>query len=183
MHLNQLYGLFGRSLQLVETKNIYMEDLPKYLASKTVKSWIEINDEIGVVLLHNNINKNVLKSLNIELNTNLSSDYQFVKSNVALAAAVTAYARIHMRKYKLNYNILYTDTDSILTTVPLPECEVGKKLGQMKDELNGKVIAEGYFLGIKQYGNYYLDDDGKRIEKSVFAGISLAKLLIIFRRY
>ena len=42
----------------------------------------------------------------------------------------------------------------------------------MKDELNGKIIEEAYFLGIKQYGYYYYDEENKRIEKSVFAGVT-----------
>ena len=41
----------------------------------------------------------------------------------------------------------------------------------MKDELNGCRISEAYFLGIKQYGYWYLDETGQRIEKSVWAGV------------
>ena len=41
----------------------------------------------------------------------------------------------------------------------------------MKDELNGSVIKEAYFLGIKKYGYWYLDNDGQRIEQSVIAGV------------
>ncbi len=39
-----------------------------------------------------------------------------VKSNVAIAAAVTSYARIHIYKYKMLAGCHYTDTDSIFTT-------------------------------------------------------------------
>ena len=41
----------------------------------------------------------------------------------------------------------------------------------MKDELGGLVIKEAYFLGIKQYGFWYYDKEGNRIEKSVWAGV------------
>ena len=41
----------------------------------------------------------------------------------------------------------------------------------MKEELNGKVIQEGLFLGIKKYGYWYLDDNNNKIEASVFAGV------------
>ncbi len=41
----------------------------------------------------------------------------------------------------------------------------------MKDELDGNIIKEAYFLGIKQYGFWYLKDNIK-IEKSVWAGIT-----------
>jgi len=40
---------------------------------------------------------------------------------------------------------------------------IGKELGLMKDELDGKVIKEAYFLGIKQYGYYYYDTQGNKI--------------------
>ena len=43
----------------------------------------------------------------------------------------------------------------------------------MKDELNGGV--DGYFLGIKQYGYWYLDNNGNRIDKSVFVGAGREK--------
>ena len=42
----------------------------------------------------------------------------------------------------------------------------------MKDELNGLIIKQAYFLGIKQYGYWYLDKDNNRIQKSVWAGVS-----------
>jgi len=92
-------------------------------------------------------------------------------SNVALAAAVSAYARIHMIYYKLLPGTVYTDTDSIFTTDILPDLLIGDELGEMKDELKGKIIQEGLFLGIKKYGYWYLDDN-KKIDKSVFAGVN-----------
>nr|YP_009493086.1 DNA polymerase [Ganoderma tsugae]AWJ63881.1 DNA polymerase [Ganoderma tsugae] len=39
-----------------------------------------------------------------------------------------------------------------------------------KDELDGCVIEEIYVLGIKQYGFWYYDKQGNRVEKSVWAG-------------
>lgn len=57
-----------------------------------------------------------------------------------VASAVTSYARILMTPYKLNTDIAYTDTESIITTKPLPSHLIGKELGQMKDELEGGII-------------------------------------------
>jgi len=106
------------------------------------------------------------------LDINLSNNVNFeVKSNVALAAAVTAYSRIHMLPFKMSGDVLYTDTDSIFTSKKLEDSLVGKELGLMKDELDGIVIKEAYFLGIKQYGYKYIDDNNNTIEKSVFAGV------------
>ena len=63
-----------------------------------------------------------------------------MKSNVAIAAAVTSYARIHMMDYKMKYDCYYSDTDSIFISEKLPNFEIGYDLGQMKDELNGLII-------------------------------------------
>lgn len=43
MHLNQLYGYFGRRKTLIETRNVYNEDLIKYYGSYTIFSEIKIN--------------------------------------------------------------------------------------------------------------------------------------------
>jgi hypothetical protein len=52
MHLNQLYGIFGRKLDQIETINIYKKDLYKYLSSRIVKNIIEINSEIVCLLIY-----------------------------------------------------------------------------------------------------------------------------------
>ena len=89
-------------------------------------------------------------------------------SNVAIASAVTAYARIHMIQFKNNENCFYTDTDSIFTDKPLDIKFMGKEIGLMKDEMNGIIINKGLFLGIKKYGYQYLDAEGNLIDTSVY---------------
>jgi len=112
----------------------------------------------------------------------LKSSNRIVLSNVAVAAAVTSYARIHMIYYKLLPGTVYTDTDSIFTTDELPEFLIGPGLGQMKDELNGKVIPatlEGIFLGLKKYGYWYYakaDANNNKVEASIFAGVKINSL-------
>jgi hypothetical protein len=111
---------------------------------------------------------------------------------VAIAAAVTSYARIHMIDFIDNSDVVYTDTDSIFATKLLDNNLVGKDLGLMKDEKNGNIIEEAYFFGIKQYGYTYRDfttSDGNRhsylpcdwftyVDSSVFAGIKRNTLKI-----
>lgn len=96
-------------------------------------------------------------------------------SNVALAAAVTAYARIAMIPIKIDPNTLYTDTDSAFTTKMIDSELLGAELGQYKDELKGNIIREAYFLGPKKYGYYIniVDESGNVIRKeySVFSGV------------
>jgi hypothetical protein len=115
MHLNQLYGIFGRKKELIETINIYKKDLPKYLLHKIIRNIIVINE--GSILIQKNIDSNIINELNTKFNLNYNSQYSEVKNNVAIAAAVTAYARIHMIPFKLNEDIYYTDT--IFTSKPL----------------------------------------------------------------
>lgn len=171
LHLNALYGYFGRRQDLIETVNVSNTSLHKYLSTRIVKELLKINDDYSTLLLSANINQTVLRNLNMICESNIKSSNRIVMSNVAIAAAVTSYARIHMLYYKLLPGTVYTDTDSIFTTDILPDHLIGPELGQMKDELNGSFINEGLFLGIKKYGYWYLDNNNLKVEASVFAGV------------
>jgi hypothetical protein len=171
MHLNTLYGIFGRRYDLLETRNIYKKDLENYIFRRAIKSIIPINDKIITLLMHSNIRYDLIKELNSELDIELRNQYNLVKANVAIASAVTSYARIHMIPFKIDGNCIYSDTDSIFTTKKLELKFIGSDLGLMKDELKGLIIKEGYFLGIKKYGYQYIDNRGSLITKSTFAGI------------
>lgn len=80
-----------------------------------------------------------------------------------------------MIKYKtmVGYEVYYTDTDSIFVNKALPDEMIGDGLGQMKDELKGNVISQGYFLGIKKYC-YIVNGE----TKSVFSGVKRSSLTI-----
>src|ERR1700753_2047068 len=106
------------------------------------------------------------------------TEFHFIKdftnpimSNVALSAAVTAYARIAMIPYKINPNTLYTDTDSAFISESINSNLIGTDLGLMKDELNGNTINEAYFVGPKKYGYYLINELGIKKEYSVFSGV------------
>jgi DNA polymerase type B, organellar and viral len=171
MHLNQLYGIFGRRKEIISTVNVYNKDLFKLLACKIVKSIIEIDDNLSTVLIIDNIDNDIINKLNIEVDREYVSKFKLVKNNVAISSAVTAYARIHMMDFKLNFDIYYTDTDSAILGSDLPKHLVGKELGLMKDELKGCVIKEALIFDIKKYGYWYIDENNKKIEKSVIAGV------------
>jgi hypothetical protein len=83
--------------------------------------------------------------------------------NVGIAAAITAYARIHMSQFKNNpnFNLYYSDTDSAYFDKPLPDYLVSNTiLGKMKLEY---VLTDAIFLAPKMY---YLETiDGKVIYK------------------
>lgn len=173
MHLNQFYGYFGRKQELLETVNINKEDLHLYLTTRIIKADIEIDENTITLLMYSNLNDDIM----LELKDSISLDiknirYSNVKSNVGIASAVTAYARIHMIPFKLNNDVYYSDTDSIFVGNELHKSQIGTEIGLMKDELNGLLIKEAYFLGIKQYGYYYIDSLGNKVEKSVFSGVT-----------
>ena len=77
-----------------------------------------------------------------------------------------------MIAFKIDGFCVYSDTDSTFTTKKLDEKFIGNDLGLMKDELNGLIIKEAYFWGIKKSGYQYLDKNNNLITKSVFAGVS-----------
>jgi len=78
-----------------------------------------------------------------------------------------------MIPFKLKDSVIYTDTDSIFTTQKISKSLIGKGLGLMKDEMDGILIKEALFLGIKKYGYYYYDNEGSRVEKSTIAGVKI----------
>jgi DNA polymerase elongation subunit (family B) len=93
------------------------------------------------------------------LYTNLESH----NVNVAIAAAITAYARIHMSQFKNNpnFNLYYSDTDSIYIDRPLPpEFISSTELGKLKLE---NVLIDAIFLAPKVY--YLETEEGKVIYK------------------
>jgi hypothetical protein len=83
--------------------------------------------------------------------------------NVGIAAAITAYARIHMSKFKNNpnFNLFYTDTDSAYLDRPLPDYMVSNtELGKMRLEY---VLDKAVFLAPKVY--YLITESGEHIYK------------------
>ena len=107
--LNNLYGYFGRKQINISTQNVKNINIEPLLLTRVIKTISEINDEYSTVLAYTNINYKILEKLNNELENNIESFHSPIKSNVAIAAAVTAYARIVMIPFKLDPNTLYTD--------------------------------------------------------------------------
>jgi hypothetical protein len=100
----------------------------------------------------------------IEDNTTLpSKPSNGVKSCVAIAAAITAYGRVTLNRYKNipGNKYLGGDTDSVIMQNPLPSEYVGKELGMMKFEDD---IPFGLFADKKLY--YAINSKGKENIKS-----------------
>jgi hypothetical protein len=176
MHLNQLYGYFGRSLELIHTSNFTLDELKEHLGTRLINNIIQVTDDKFLTLFQTNLNNRIIKQLNIKIDMDIKNITKKIKSNVAIASAITSYAQIKMIDYKnicqnLGINIYYTDTDSLFTDKALPNYLIGSEIGQLKDELNGGIITKAYFLGIKKYGYEYLDNNDKLKFKSVFSGV------------
>ena len=85
---------------MIETKNILNKDLENYITKYSIFSIININDKISTLLMSSNLDYDLINELNNELKTDIVSPLRKVQSNVAIASAVTSYARIEMMKYK-----------------------------------------------------------------------------------
>jgi hypothetical protein len=128
--------------------------------------------------MSSNLDYDLINEIKDDTKLDLMTSFRNVKSNVAIAAAVTAYARIEMMELKmllinLGIKLYYTDTDSFFVDGDIPSYLIGNDLGQLKDELKGGYIKKAYFLGIKKYG--YIDD--QNFTHSVFSGIERNSLI------
>nr|YP_007475385.1 DNA polymerase [Microbotryum lychnidis-dioicae]AGE14599.1 DNA polymerase [Microbotryum lychnidis-dioicae] len=171
--LNTLYGYFGRSITVNQPLTCEESELDKLILMEVVDNYRPLGIKGYLVLLKTNLSKTQITEINKAVGGTGKGRKALVTSNVAVAAAVTANARVIMIKYKRlpNNTLFYTDTDSIFLQKPLDPNLCNSKLGFMKDELSGKVIDKAYFLGIKQYCYTYYDHSNTLYTKSVFAGV------------
>jgi len=147
--LNNLYGIFGRSLQGFKPYIIQKKDAGPLITLLKSKALTNINDNYSLILTDDSTQAKNLAKLDCQvLSVGSKSNISHTRANVAIAAAITSYARIHMMELKLNYDVCYSDTDSVFTTHPLPSHLIGPELGQLKDELGGATIDKAYFLGL-----------------------------------
>jgi len=151
---NSLYGKFGMkdgTKQIVILRNVTPEDKLKisFVLKSNCKHIIDIIE----------LNDHILLEIN---KPNENNEYHGTDVNVAIASAITAYARIHMSQFKNNpdYKLYYSDTDSAVTNKPLPDHLVGTALGQLKLE---HIITKAVFLAPKVYA--LITEDGKEIIK------------------
>jgi len=141
--MNSLYGRFGMVDNFIISQIMNKEDYDKF--EKLDKN----NSIIDVIDLDDNLLVQT-KNQKVELDTLLDNSSEIHNINIAIAAAITGYARIHMSQFKNNkdYNLYYSDTDSIYIDTPLNETFISEKLGFMKLEY---VCKDAIFLSPKVY--------------------------------
>jgi len=170
--LVSLYGRLGFKPDFPVTKIVTLEELKFYIDSFMFEDWVELSSDLYLLTYKQSLvgtSTEIIKrerqsKLKQELNSRLR---RILYSNTAvhLAAAITSYARIHMYQYIQDESVVYTDTDSIITTKPLPEEDISSnELGKMKLETKhvDYVAARGKFFVLR-------DPEGK--EKVVKSGI------------
>jgi LEA14-like dessication related protein len=90
--MNSLYGVFGRSNDLIETRNILKSELLTYSLSNIILNTIDISRYKYTILMLRNMDQELVEDLKLKFNTILTNDEVKINNNVA--AAVTGYARI-----------------------------------------------------------------------------------------
>jgi hypothetical protein len=142
--LNSLYGRFGMDDNFSKIEVISKKDYSKFEVDMK-DSIIDIVDLEHSYLVE-------IKNPKNELLTALDNGSETHNVNIAIAAAVTAYARIHMSQFKNNPNfpnLYYTDTDSVYFDGPLPDSFINSsELGKMK--LEG-IYDKAVFIAPKVY--------------------------------
>jgi DNA polymerase elongation subunit (family B) len=148
--LNSLYGRFGMDDNFANIEVIHKD----YYADFENKFLDQIEEKIS-------LDEYILVFYKSE---------KFIEDNesthnvsIGIAAAITAYARIHMSQFKNNpkINLYYTDTDSVYTDSDLDDSLIDDKiLGKLKLE---NICKKAIFLTPKVY--CLLTEEGKLIHK------------------
>jgi hypothetical protein len=154
--LNSLYGRFGM--------NDSFPNITIFDTFKEFKIWFKDHSEDVIDFME--LGDKVLVQHRSENQDNYTDTWGGMETHnvsVGIAAAITAYARIHMSQFKNNpnFNLYYSDTDSIYIDRPLPDEFISSTiLGKMKLEY---VLIDAIFLAPKVY--YLQMEDGKVIYK------------------
>nr|AWX52929.1 hypothetical protein [Lactarius sp. (in: basidiomycete fungi)] len=150
--LNSLYGRFGMIDQfpeiLIFDNKKSFNDFAKVF-SEDVLNTIDLGDKLLVKYISEDAKRSTMLYGNLETH-NVS---------IAIAAAITAYARVHMSQFKNNPNfkLYYSDTDSIYIDKALPNEFISQtELGKLKLE---NILTKGIFLAPKTYSLLTKDDD------------------------
>jgi hypothetical protein len=134
--LNSLYGRFGMDDNFANINIIHKDYLGDFE-----------NKFFDLIISKTELDEYIL--VETKTSYNIEDDESSHNVSIAVAAAITAYARIHMSQFKNNpsYNLYYTD--SVYIDKPLPTDLINSKiLGKMKLE---NILTDAIFLAPKLY--------------------------------
>lgn len=149
--MNSTYGRFGMAPVLTDVNVFTPNDILNYHDSTKFLNITNINENL-VMVTSQSIENEVL---------DIDSPNNNLKISLPIAAAITSYARMCIHEYKQaaaeNGTLLYSDTDSIITSAPLDDSLLGPQLGQLKLE---NVAEKGVFLSAKVYALHNVTING-----------------------
>jgi hypothetical protein len=150
--MNSLYGRFGMDYRLYEHIIINNDELYNLIDNYSINEVIELSNNKSLISYLDN---KKIESINLD---NKSS----FNISISVASAITACSRIHMSQFKSinnEFNLYYSDTDSIYIDKPLDDSFISNELGKMKLEY---IFDEAVFISPKVYGGVF---DNKEIVK------------------
>jgi DNA polymerase type B, organellar and viral len=162
--LNSLWGKFGQRTNLIECRVL-----------KTAKEIYEYNQSIR---MGNYVEKGERQVGNIALMKKFVNSRKWNKKNIAVAAFVTAHARIRLWNTlaQLGDRVLYHDTDSIVYERRNAKdfmVEEGMFLGEWESETGDNMIHEFVALAPKTYAYKFINDKGVLEEHIKAKGFSI----------
>ena len=160
--LNNLLGRFGLNVNKPITRIVQFDELNLLLKTRKVNSLKTITDNHFLVTYYSDISSEICKDNNLDYSkvltfketNDIEKDREFNDVSLTTSAAITSYSRIFMSKVKLDIisnkgNIYYTDTDSIVSDIPLnKELTSMYNIGKFKLEHS---VKKGYFISSKTY--------------------------------
>ena len=158
--LNNLIGRFGMDISKPITEIVDSNTFNEISLTRKITTYKQITDDSILVTYIPELDESICDSFNIDFTKAIKSLEGCIKNStfegvsIPIAAATTAYGRIHITKVKnqilkMGANIYYSDTDSIVTDIELPSSMVDpKSLGKLKLEYE---VARGYFISAKTY--------------------------------
>lgn len=171
--LNSIFGRFGMNINKSISEIVNKDKLDLILSSHEVNSIKELDENNFIVSYNSEISNSVSERSGLDIIKLLEKkdcrdyehNYKVQDVSITTAAAITAYARIYINKLKewvlLNQGeIYYSDTDSIVTNLKLPDNLVNNMLGGLKLEYK---VKEAFFMSSKTY--YLKLENGEDIKK------------------
>lgn len=153
--LNSLYGRTGMASGKDIIKVVTSDKVEQILVTHKVIDNFILTDKLEYIRykcmpsreLCSQLGENVYDELMLKYD----EKYIDVDSSPAIAAAVTAYARITMNPLKFipGNQYYYGDTDSAFLDKPLPKYLIGNEIGQFKQEYS--IINRALFISSKLY--------------------------------
>jgi hypothetical protein len=169
--LNSSFGRFGMSIFKPETEIVNKNKLEMLLCTRKILDTKQLNNDTFIVNYLSQLSKETIEQAGLDItkiikNKEIESFNKFGFVSISTASAITAYARIYINKIKLlllknGAKIYYSDTDSIVTDMKLPDEFVGQELGKFKLEYN---IKKAIFITSKTY--VLILEDGTIIKKA-----------------